>query len=285
MIEVRNLGHKYNSFTALDNVSFSFSKGVFGLLGPNGAGKTTFMRILATLLSPTSGEILIDGKPLSKEAAFIRSNIGYLPQHFHVYPQLTALEFLDYIAVMKGLTNKKIRHEKIMHVLEEVNLLPKAKEKIKNYSNGMKQRVGIAQALVGNPSLLIFDEPTVGLDPEERLRFRNIISKISDEKCVLLSTHVVTDIESSCKDLIVLNKGKNVFTGTVEDLKEVARCKVWEVPVRTPSEAFDYTVLQLKESNGQLFAHLLGDEKPFSYAKAIDPTLEMGYMALLEEIR
>ncbi|WP_096156811.1 ABC transporter ATP-binding protein [Bacillus sp. FJAT-45066] len=285
MIEVKSLTKKYNSFNALDDVSFTFSKGVLGLLGPNGAGKTTFMRILATLLAPSSGDIFVNGKPLTKEANHIRSSVGYLPQHFHVYPQVTAYEFLNYIAVMKGVKNKKVRREHIMHVLEEVNLLPKANEKVKTYSHGMKQRIGIAQALIGDPTLLIFDEPTVGLDPEERLRFRNLISKVSDEKCVLLSTHVVSDIESSCHDLVVLNKGKKVFGGTVADLKEKARCKVWEVPVKSTSDSLGYTVLQMKEENGQLFVYLLADEKPYQYAKAIEPTLEDGYMDLLEELK
>ncbi|CAG9621007.1 ATP-binding cassette domain-containing protein [Sutcliffiella rhizosphaerae] len=283
MIEIKNLSKLYKHHKALQSVNLEISNGIYGLLGPNGAGKSTLMRIMATLMKPTAGDIFIDSYSINSDPEKVRSVIGYLPQHFHVYPQLTPVEILDFVGVMKGIHNKAERRDQIDYWLNEVNLKKKAKEKLKTLSHGMKQRVGIAQAFMGSPKLVILDEPTVGLDPEERLRFRNMISKEGLTKSILLSTHVVTDIESSCYDIAVLQNGKLLLDSTIEDLKEKACNKVWEGMVAsTFLESFsDGTLLSTEYKGSHMNVRILADEKPFYGASLVEPTLEDGYLALL----
>ncbi|QFT90410.1 putative ABC transporter ATP-binding protein YxlF [Bacillus sp. THAF10] len=283
MIEIKNLSKFYKQHQALHSINLTISNGIYGLLGPNGAGKSTLMRVLATLMRPTSGDVVIDSYSIHTSPEKVRQFIGYLPQHFHVYPQLTPIEILDFVAVMKGITNKKERKEHIHHWLHEVNLTHKAKDKLKTFSHGMKQRVGIAQAFIGNPKLIILDEPTVGLDPEERLRFRNLLSKEGINKSILLSTHVVTDIESSCYDIAVLKNGRLLMDSTIDDLKEIACSKVWEgvvAPIFLDSFS-DGTILGSEYRGDKVYARILADEKPFFGASLIQPTLEDGYLALI----
>ncbi|WP_078379208.1 ABC transporter ATP-binding protein [Sutcliffiella halmapala] len=283
MIQIQNLSKEYKESKALHALNLTISNGIFGLLGPNGAGKTTLMRILATLLEPSNGDVVLNSVSLVSNPEKIRKHIGYLPQHFHVYPQLTPIEVLDYVAVMKGLNNKNARKEEISHWLEEVNLQHKAKDKIKTFSHGMKQRLGIAQAFIAKPCVVILDEPTVGLDPEERLRFRNLLSKEGRDKCILLSTHVVTDIESSCYEIGVLKEGRLILDGTVEDLKEEAEGKVWhgEVPATHITHFKNEIILSIEQHGDYVKARILSDEKPFYGATLDKATLEDGYLALL----
>ncbi len=201
---------------ALNNVDLTIPPGMFGLLGPNGAGKTTLMRILAGIVRPTSGTIRIgeyDGGTERGRTA-VKRMLGYLPQDFGVYPDLNAREFLDYIAILKGLRDRTLRHKRIEALLEIVSLTQVANRKLKTYSGGMKRRVGIAQALLNDPALLIVDEPTAGLDPEERIRFRNLLSELGGNRTVLLSTHIVEDIAQTCQRLAVLKDGHLIFQGT-----------------------------------------------------------------------
>jgi ABC-type multidrug transport system ATPase subunit len=285
MLQIENLSKLYKESAALDSIDISISNGIFGLLGPNGAGKTTLMRILATLLKPTGGDIWMNSISLTKHPEKVRHMIGFLPQNFHVYPQLTPMEVLDYVAVMKGIRSKSLRKKSIYDLLEKVNLQEKANEKVKTLSHGMKQRLGIAQAFIGNPSVVILDEPTVGLDPEERLRFRNLLSLEGKNKAIILSTHVVSDIESSCYEIAVLDRGRLVLDGTVEDLLEEADGKIWEMEmhknelVHLKAENFIYSIKQQHGSFIQV--RILTDEKPFSGALLTKPTLEEGYLSLL----
>ncbi|KMJ58809.1 ABC transporter [Bacillus sp. LL01] len=283
MIEIRNLSKTYKQHLALSSINLRISTGIFGLLGPNGAGKSTLMRIMATLMKPSDGDVLIDSLSMNSHPEKVRKVIGYLPQHFHVYPQLTPMEILDFVGVMKGVSNRKERREQTVHWINEVNLTSKANDKLKTFSHGMKQRVGIAQAFMGDPRLVILDEPTVGLDPEERLRFRNLLSKEGQNKSILLSTHVVTDIESSCYEIAVLKKGQLIMDANVDQLKERACCKVWEgiVPSGYLENLAEDTILCTEHRGSSVHARVLAEEKPFNGAKMLEPSLEDGYLALL----
>lgn len=227
-IQINNLCKAFDDKPALDNISLSISNGMFGLLGPNGAGKTTLLRILATILAPDTGRVSIGDYSIITEPHKVRSLIGYLPQDFGLYRQLDPVEFLDYVALLKGIKSRHKRNEEIENALDMVNLLSEKKKKIKNFSGGMLQRLGIAQALLGSPPVLILDEPTAGLDPEERTRFRNILTDLSRDRVIILSTHVLADIESSCSTMAILKKGRLVYTGRVDGIIEGIKDKVWE---------------------------------------------------------
>ncbi|MED4600982.1 ABC transporter ATP-binding protein [Paenibacillus validus] len=287
MITIRNLSKQYkNGEWALQHINLSIENGMFGLLGPNGAGKTTLMRILATLLHPTEGDVLLHGVPLT-EPHRVRGMLGYLPQYFQVYPQLTAFEFLDYVGVMKGLDDKRKRKEEIEHLLEKVNLANKGKSKVKTFSGGMKQRLGIAQALLGSPRVLIVDEPTAGLDPEERVRFRNLLTQFSIDRTVLLSTHIVADIETSCRKLAVLNRGEVALTGSVHELGAYAEGSVWELEVSEQEfAAFSPSqIVSTSRTEHGIVCRVVSASCPGLYAAAVKPTLEDGYLALLGGVR
>lgn len=213
-IKIDNLSKNYGNKQALKNVSLHLESGMFGLLGPNGAGKTTLMRILATLLNKSGGEITICGTPIEK-AADIRKMTGYLPQDFSCYPNMHVYETMDYLGVLSGMS-KAERKDRINKLLDDVNLGDCHKVKVKALSGGMKRRLGIAQALLHNPKVLIVDEPTAGLDPEERIRFRNLLCEVAGDRIVMLSTHIVEDIEKTCKNIAVLDKGQIVYSGTLE---------------------------------------------------------------------
>jgi len=289
MIQIDHLSKKYTrGGLALDDVTLTLNEGMVGLLGPNGAGKSSLMRILATLMPPTSGEATVFGIPL-RQAEEIRRIIGYLPQQFQVYPQLTGAEYLDYVAVMKGITDKKKRKAEIEALLEQVNLQDKARKRVQTYSGGMKRRLGIAQALLGSPRVLIVDEPTAGLDPEERVRFRNLLTRFSLGRIVLLSTHIVADIESNCRQIAVLNKGKVKLSGELADLQQFGSGKVWEVRLTDSQFARldPMSVVSTQPTEGGLFCRIISELPPegASEAKLASPTLEDGYLALLRSER
>ena len=220
-IELRDLSMTYpNGKQVLQHLNLSLkAPSLIGLLGPNGAGKSTLMKLLVAALMPTSGSILVDGQPLAKTERLLKSKLGYLPQDFGLFDELTVVQFLDYMAALKGLHNPK---GTIQEVIRAVNLEEKTKSKIRTLSGGQRQRVGIAQALLGSPTFLIFDEPTVGLDPEERIHFRNLFSCTAQDRLVLLSTHIIEDVQSICDQIVVINHGRVLFTGTPEELIQTA---------------------------------------------------------------
>ncbi|MFD1137409.1 ABC transporter ATP-binding protein [Paenibacillus urinalis] len=282
MITTQNLTKSYKGHLALDDVTLTFNEGMVGLLGPNGAGKTTFLRVMATLQKPTSGSASIFGVPLSQPEE-VRRQIGYLPQHFSVYPQLTGREFLDYVGVMKGIHASKTRQEEIECILDQVNLTDKADKKVRTYSGGMRQRLGIAQALLGSPKMLIVDEPTAGLDPEERVRFRNILTRFSVGRIVLLSTHIVADIESNCRQIAVLSKGQLVLSGELSDLADVGDGKVWQAVLNDEElrHIDPMVIVSTQRLEEGVSCRIISDVAPHPAAMAVKPTLEDGYLALL----
>src|SRR5512143_1928074 len=227
VIETHNLSKAYKGVQALKDFNLNLTPGILGLLGPNGAGKSTLMRMLATITTPTAGTILWNGRDVVKDPEALRSVLGYLPQDFGVYPNLSTQEFLEYMAAIKGLSGEKARR-RISDLLDLVNLRDAARRPLGGYSGGMRQRVGIAQALLNDPQLLIVDEPTVGLDPEERVRFRNLLSDLAGERIVILSTHIVSDVEAIASEIVVVNKGRKVQHATPEKLLQLLDCKVWQ---------------------------------------------------------
>src|SRR5215469_2708160 len=231
-IEISRLNKIYHGgIHALNAADLTIPGGMFGLLGPNGAGKTTLMRILAGILRPTSGDLHIgdyDGNT-EKGRMAIKRVLGYLPQELGVYPDLSAREFLDYIGILKGMDDRKSRQKRVSELIEVVSLTNAAHRKLKTYSGGMKRRIGIAQALLNDPRLLIVDEPTAGLDPEERIRFRNLLADLAGDRTVLLSTHIVEDVAQTCQRLAVLTLGRVVFQGTIADMLAQTRGHVWLV--------------------------------------------------------
>jgi len=282
-IQITNLTKDYGKFRALDAVSLHIGSGMFGLLGANGAGKSTLMRILATLQPLTSGQVKVDSFDVMHQPAEVRQRLGYMPQDFGFFRRLNAVEMLDYIGTMKNIPRAE-RKRQIETVLEEVNLTRDARRRVGSYSGGMKQRLGIAQALLGNPSLLIVDEPTAGLDPEERIRFRNLLARISGQRTVILSTHIVADIEASCVGVAVLNRGRLVFSGTPDGLIDQARGKVWhlEVPA-TEWEHIEqqFRVISTRTAGKTVQVRMLTDENPSGQGIPLEPGLEDGYMAVL----
>lgn len=253
-LEIKGLTKQYaKGKLGLNDFSIIIENGIMGLLGPNGAGKTTLMKILATISKPTSGTILLDGVDIVNHPDEIRKILGYLPQDFGVYPNLNAFEFLEYIAAMKGVGGINLR-PRIELLLEGVNLIESAKKPIGTYSGGMKQRIGIAQVLLNNPRILIFDEPTVGLDPEERVRFRNLISELADECIVILSSHIVSDIETIANEVVIMKSGQLITKGFQSEVIEQVREKVFELEM-------DSTELGVFKENHHVISTIRRKEK------------------------
>ena len=283
-IIINNLSKRYGKKEVLRNISLTIPEGMYGLLGRNGAGKTSFMRILATLSIPTNGDIQMNGVSI-KETTKVREMIGYLPQDFSIYKNMTVFGALDYLGLLSNLPNK-IRKERIYTLLEQVHLKDNAKTKVKALSGGMKRRLGIAQALLHNPQILIVDEPTAGLDPEERIRFRNLLSDFSDGRIVILSTHIASDIESTCQNVAVLNKGNILFHGSTETLRKQADHKVYLITVPKSLDKpikEHYYVLNRNSTNTGIQYRILSNTPPNELAEIQTPTLEDGYMYLLQQ--
>jgi len=271
---------------ALKGVSLDVGSGMFGLLGPNGAGKTSLIRILATLLKPTSGSIRIDGLDLETHRKQIRKQIGYLPQEFTSFPKLTAREFLDYVARLKGIRSRKARTSLIDTVLENVGLSGARDRRADKLSGGMKRRLGIAQSLIGGPRIMIIDEPTTGLDPEERVRFRNLLSDLTrEEKIILLSTHIVGDISSTCARIALLDEGRVVFSGPPGELVERTRGKVWNVtalPEEMDAVKLRYPVVSSVPSVTGYELRLVADSVADRPAATVEPNLEDAYVYFMD---
>lgn len=287
-IEIRNLTKSYpHGVTALDDISLTIESGMFGLLGPNGAGKTTLMKILATLMKPTGGSVTIDSYNLSTNYKEIRKMLGYLPQEFGAYPKLSGEEFIDYIASINGISNSQKRGQIVAKVLQEVGLDQVRDRRVKKYSGGMLRRLGIAQALVGDPKLLIVDEPTTGLDPEERIRFRNLLAEISRNKVIMLSTHIVGDISSTCEDIALLSRGQIKFRGHPNKLIQCATGKVWQLTV--PQENFseiknEYPIISMIIHSDRLDLRIVGDDAAGYDAQSMEPNIEDAYVYFMEKI-
>jgi ABC-type multidrug transport system ATPase subunit len=264
---------------ALDDLTLTVPPGMFGLLGANGAGKTTLIRVLAGLLRPTSGRVLIGGYDVATKAGRrdVHRALGYLPQDLAVYPELTAREFLDYLGLLKGIDNPALRRRRVGELLEVVSLSGDADRKLKTYSGGMRRRIGIAQALLADPRLLIVDEPTVGLDPQERIRFRTLLAQLAGQRTVLLSTHIVDDIAQTCRHVAVLSRGRLAFNGTVEALTTHANGRVWTV-VTTGPQPTGILVSALPESDGVRYRVV--SQTPPPDGQPTNPTLEDGYLSL-----
>lgn len=287
-ININHLSKLYGKAVyALDDISLSIGNGMFGLLGPNGAGKSTLMRILVTLMKPTSGQIIIDGKDIQKNRRAIRRMTGYLPQDFRFFSKLKTWEFLDYSAALSGLTSTMKRREAVDQMLEEVGLFDARDRQAGKLSGGMKRRLGIAQALINNPRLIVVDEPTTGLDPDERIRFRNLLSKISGEdRIIILSTHIVADISSTCNQMALLSQGKLVFRGTPEDLTGKARNNVWKVILTTAElekvkEQYPVISTVMMEKGWEVI--LVADELPGYSGVQIEPDLEHAYVYFMDK--
>lgn len=266
---------------ALDGLDLAVPTGMFGLLGANGAGKTTLMRILAGLLRPSAGRVVIGDHDLttSQGRIAVKRVLGYLPQELGVYPDLTATEFLDYVALLKGIDDRTARRRRVAELLELVALSTVAKKKLKGFSGGMKRRIGISQALLNDPRLLIVDEPTAGLDPEERIRFRTLLAQLAGDRTVLLSTHIVEDIAQTCRDLAVLHAGRPVFRGTVAELTAIAEGRVWSAVTTGPQPETGVIVSALPDPNGMRY-RIVAEQPPTTDATPIAPSLEEGYIAL-----
>ena len=288
MLEIQNLSHTYaNGTVALDDVSLSIPRGMYGLLGPNGAGKSTLMRTVATLQQPTAGSIRFSDIDVLADPDRLRRTLGYLPQDFGVYPRVSAYSMLDQLAVLKGITGAKARKSVVETLLEQTNLWSVRNKSIAGFSGGMRQRFGIAQALIGNPELIIVDEPTAGLDPEERNRFLNLLAEIGDNVVVILSTHIVDDVADLCPRMAVLANGRVQLEGKPADLIANTRGKIWKkVIARDELEEYQgkYEVISTRLFAGNSVIHVLADEKP----KGFDPVeggLEDVYFSTLSTLR
>ena len=279
-IQIQSVSMTYpGGKAALREVSLSLgSPCLIGLLGPNGAGKSTLMKLMTAALLPTGGEIRIDGQPLSKAEKSLKQKLGYLPQSFGLYDELRVYQFLDYMAALKGISPARAAVERAM---EAVNLTELRKKKIRTLSGGQRQRVGIAQALLGDPELLIFDEPTVGLDPEERIRMRNLFASLAREKLVILSTHIIDDVQSVCGQLAVINRGKILFSGSPEALTARARGHVG-VWLGEPSEDCPLTVTSQTHTADGVLCRGVAGELP-GFVRPAEPALEDAYIWMMQE--
>ncbi len=279
-IEISHVTKKYsNGVMALDDISFCVGSGVFGLLGHNGAGKTTLMKALVTVLSPSTGTIRVCGFDSRKQGNEVRERIGYLPQELAMYPSLSVFDFVNYMAELKGIHDKKVVNE----VLEQVEMLEFSKRKIKQLSGGMKRRVGIAQALIGNPQILVVDEPTAGLDPEERVRFRGLLSRYAREgRTVLLSTHIVEDVHQLCEEIAVLRKGRLFYAGTSAALLERVKGKIKLLHLENENQLVELqkksVVLQTTYESHGLTARIMDEDASFPGAVTDTATLEDAYV-------
>lgn len=286
MIKITGLTKTYpGDVQALRGLDLKIGSGMFGLVGPNGAGKTSLIRILAGLIAPTTGSIQILGHDLStsKGKQAVKAVLGYLPQELGVYPNLSAREFLDYIAILKGITRSANRQQQIEAVLEKVRLTEVAHRPLKTYSGGMKRRVGIAQAILGQPKLLIVDEPTTGLDPEERIRLRNLLSELAAERTVILSTHIIADISQSCNALAIIGQGRLLFQGSPQQLVEQVQGQVWLIETETQRPEGDFTLIASIQLQDKIQHRVMGNPAAHYRPQPVAPTLEDGYMGLMRQ--
>ncbi|WP_195988485.1 ATP-binding cassette domain-containing protein [Clostridium sp. D53t1_180928_C8] len=281
MIEIKSLSKNYKRKVIIDDINLKMDNGVYGLLGPNGAGKTTFMRCLVSLISFNKGKITVNGKNIKNDENYLKE-VGYVPQKFGLFEESTVYEVMEYFCVLKGVIKGSISEE-IENILKLVNLEDKKNNKIKSLSGGMVRRVGIAQSLINNPKIIIFDEPTVGLDPEERIRFKNIVAKIKENKIIIISTHIVEDVEAICDNIIIMNKGKILSTKSSEDTKNIALGKIYNVnekELELINGSFE--IIKIYEENSNTVYRILTKEK--LNAEEVNPTIEDGYLCMIKGV-
>lgn len=275
---IENLSKTYsNGVKALDNVSIEIENGMFGLLGPNGAGKSSLMRTLATLQEADSGKAMLNDIDIFSQPTELRQTLGYLPQEFGVYPRISAEQLLDHLAILKGINNRSERKELVKYLLDKVNLYDKRNKSVKGFSGGMKQRVGIAQALIGNPKLIIVDEPTAGLDPGERNRFYNLLADVGKEVIVILSTHIVDDVRELCTKMAIMNLGEIVYQGSPQKAIDDLQGKVFYKIVDRESlqqYANEYSIISNKMVGGKPLIHVFSESNPGNGFEQVNPNLE-----------
>lgn len=281
-LEIQNVSKRYNKNKyGLKDFTITINKGILGLLGPNGAGKSTLLKMIATVSKPTDGIISLNKNNIAKDPNYMRKQLGFLPQDFGVYPNLNAFEFLEYMAAMKGIGGSNLK-PRIARLLEGLNLIDVAKKPIGSYSGGMKQRVGIAQALLNNPKIIIFDEPTVGLDPEERVRFRNLISDLANDCIVILSSHIVSDIDTIADEVAIMKNGSLITKGNPEEIIQLVADKVFETTIEK-EQLLDFKnehiVVSTTRKNGQLLVRYIS-ENPIDNSNLKTANLEDAYLYL-----
>lgn len=283
-LTIENLSKTYpNGVHALQGINLNIPTGMFGLLGPNGAGKSSLMRTIATLQDPDTGSISFHGLNVLDDKTGLRRQLGYLPQEFDVYPKTSALDLLDYIAQLKGIADRKQRKDLVERLLTVTNLYAARKKAVATYSGGMKQRFGIAQALIGDPKLIIVDEPTAGLDPEERVRFHNLLAEISSDVTVILSTHIVSDVSDLCQNFAIINKGQVLAQMTPKQALAKLQGKIWEKRVpRGQNEEVPIQLVSMHLSMGDQVMRLYGDDWSSAGARVIEPTLEDFYFVTIK---
>jgi len=285
-LQIASLSKRYpNGTQALQNVSLTIPQGMFGLLGPNGAGKSTLMRTLATLQEADSGKAALDGIDVLKQKDAVRKLLGYLPQEFGLYPKVSAEDLLSHFAALKGITNSKERRDTVIALLRQTNLYEHRRKALGSFSGGMKQRFGIAQALIGNPRLIIVDEPTAGLDPEERVRFHNLLSAIGEDVIVILSTHIVSDVSDLCRSMAIIHEGRVLVTGDPLALVKGIEGKVWSKSIpqaEVAASGQSYRVISMRLFAGRTLIHVLSDEKPGEGFEPVVPDLEDLYFATIK---
>jgi ABC-type multidrug transport system ATPase subunit len=286
-LEISGLNKVYpNGVKALSDINLTLSKGMFGLLGPNGAGKSTLMRTIATLQDPDSGTIRLGDIDVLSQKDEVRKVLGYLPQDFGFYPKVSGLELLDHFAVLKGISDKKQRKEIVDALLQQTNLYEARKRNVSEYSGGMRQRFGIAQALLGNPKLVIVDEPTAGLDPMERNRFHNILSEIGEQVIVILSTHIVDDVRTLCNRMVVMNNGTILQEGTPAEAVASVQGRIWGKSVdknRLTEYKDRMPVISHHVSEGKMIVHVLSDDSPEEGFEQVEATLEDVYFSAITQ--
>lgn len=285
LLKIENITKTYGGgVNALSGINLEINNGMFGLLGPNGAGKSSLMRTLATLQEPTSGKITFNDVDIINNPQEMRNNLGYLPQEFGVYPKISAYELLDHIAVLKGIQNKKERKNQVIALLQQTNLYQHRKKYVSTFSGGMRQRFGIAQALLGDPKLIIVDEPTAGLDPEERNRFHNLLSEIGEHVIVLLSTHIVEDVRDLCSNMAIMGEGQIISHGIPSELIQQLEGQIWKRTIKKEALASfktAFNVLSTQLHSGEIRLHVLSETKPESGFELINPDLEDVYFSTL----
>ncbi|GAB3920458.1 ABC transporter ATP-binding protein [Mucilaginibacter myungsuensis] len=285
-LSIQNLQKTYaNGVKAINNISLAIGTGIFGLLGPNGAGKSSLMKTIVGLQKPDSGQITFNGADVLADPTAVKRHLGFLPQDFGVYPKTSAYDLLNHLAILKGVTNSAERKEQILALLDKVNLYQHRKKEVHTFSGGMRQRFGVAQALLGNPKIVIVDEPTAGLDPEERNRFNSLLSEIGEDIIIILSTHLVEDVRNLCSKMAIMNNGTVLAQGNPEVLIAQLDGKIWQKQVtRSELKTYkqDHTVISSQFIAGKMSIRLSGDQGPDSFI-SVAPTLEDVYFATLNQ--
>jgi len=280
---VSNLSKTYsNGVKALNNINLTIGKGMFGLLGPNGAGKSSLMRTIATLQNADSGSIMLGNIDVINQKNELRKVLGYLPQDFGFYPKVSALSLLDHFAVLKGISNKSERKQLVDSLLQQTNLFEARKRNVSDFSGGMRQRFGIAQALIGNPQLIIVDEPTAGLDPQERNRFHNILSEIGEQTIVILSTHIVDDVKQLCNQMVVMNKGEIIVEGTPKQTVQTIQGQIWQTAIDKEQLTHykkQFKVISNHISEGKMIIRVVSNLQPSLEFECVDANLEDVYFS------